>query len=226
MKKYIKVFSITLLMIFSFYYTEKVALYVQNNTPLKKEIITYKESNIIDSVNATIDGNYITPGINGLEVNVDKSYNNMKSYNVFSENNLIYDQVKPDISIVNFKNKIINKGNSLRNAVSIILSSSNNSNINYLKSINATYDDINKTNYCIRIKHDDCNKTNKIIVEPTIILNSQNFLKEVSNISKGYILYVDDSLSLNYLKVLIEHIKYNNLNIYKLNDHLTEKYQL
>ena len=47
MNKIIKVCSIFFLMIFSFYYTEKVALYVQNNTPLKKEIISYKESNNI-----------------------------------------------------------------------------------------------------------------------------------------------------------------------------------
>lgn len=225
MNKYIKVCGIIVLMIFSFYYTEKIALYVQNNTPLKKEIITYKENNSIDFVNAEITGEYITPGINGLEVNVDKSYNKMKSYNVFSESYLIYDQVKPEVSIKNYKDKIINKGNTKRNAVSLIINKGSFF-INYLDENSILYDFINKTDYCIRINSDDCNKTNKYIVEPTVILNSKNFLKEVNNIKKGHIIYLDDSLNINYIYVLINSIRYSNLNILKLNNHLSENYQL
>lgn len=225
MNKYIKVCGIILLMIFSFYYTEKVAIYVQNNTPLKKAIISYKENNNIEFVNAQINGDYIIPGINGLEVNIDKSYNKMKSYNVFSENYLVYDQIKPEISISNFKNKVINQGNTLKNAVSIILS--NNSYLKgYFDSNNISYDLIQNFNYCIQIKSDDCINSKQYIVEPTVILNSQNYLKEVNNISKGYIILIDDSLSQNYVSALVSFLKYNNLNILSLKDHLTENYQL
>ena len=126
-------------MIFSFYYTEKIALYVQNNTPLKKEIVLYSKDNNIKSVNAIIDGKYITPGINGLLVNIDKSYNQMKIYNVFSEKYIVYDEVKPEISTKEFKDKIINKGNSLRNSVSLIISK-NNQSIDYLVTKNIKFD--------------------------------------------------------------------------------------
>ena len=218
MNKYIKVCSIIVLMIFSFYYTEKVAIYVQNNTPLKKEIISYKDSNTVKYVNAEVVGDYIVPGINGLSVNVNKSYNKMKSYNIFNENYLVYDQVKPQISLSNFKDKIIHKGNSQKNGVSILINSSNE----YFNKNNITYDLTNKTNYCIKTNNDDCTNTFKQIVEPTLILNNQNFLKNVGLITKGSIIYISNDLNMNYIYALVNHIKYNNYNIYKLNDHLSE----
>lgn len=208
-------------MIFSFYYTEKVAIYVQNNTPLKKEIISYKEKNNIKYVNAEIDGEYIVPGINGLSVNVDKSYNKMKSYNVFSEKYLIYDQVKPQISISDFKDKIIHRGNIKKNAISILVRDDCNY-ISYFSDNKITYDYLNKTNFCIKINDDDCAYSTKHVVEPTLIINNQNFLKNVGLISKGYIVFIDNNLNMNYTYALINHIKYNNLNIYKLNEHLSE----
>lgn len=224
MNKYIKVLGIFVLMIFSFYYTEKVALYVQNNTPLKKEIISYKEKNSINFVNAQIDGDYIVPGINGLEVNVDKSYDKMKSYNVFSENNLIYDQITPEVSVTNYKNKIIKSGNVNKNAVSIILSK-NNKNIKYFKENNIVYDLLTKTNYCIKSHFSSCSKTGKQVVEPTINFTNLLFLKQLKNITKGCIIYIDDDLAVEYIRILINYIKYNNLNILNLNNHLSEYYQ-
>ena len=225
MNKYIKVCSIIVLMIFSFYYTEKVAIYVQNNTPLKKKIIKYKKVNKVDYVNAQVDGEYIIPGINGLEVNVDKSYNKMKSYNVFSENYIIYDQVKPQISLSSFKNKIIHRGNIQRNAVSILIND-NQEYVRYFKTNKISYNFIDNSNYCIKVEKDMCLSTNKQVVEPTLILNNQNFLRSVNSISKGYIIYLDDNINITYIRALINNIKYNNLNIYKLSRHLSENYQL
>ena len=225
MNKYIKVCGIILLMIFSFYYTEKVALYVQNNTPLKKEIITYKQDNAVEYVNAQINGEYIIPGINGLEVNVDKSYSKMKSYNVFSERYLIYDEVKPEVSVNNFKNKIINLGNARKNAISIIVSRQNKY-VSYFDSNSIDYDYVDKTNYCIKLSDSNCSNNNKQIVEPTIVLSNSNFLKRLSEIKKGYIIFINDDLNINYIKTLINYINYNGLNIFKLNKHLSESYQL
>lgn len=225
MNKYIKVCGIILLMIFSFYYTEKVALYVQNNTPLKKEIITYKQDNAVEYVNAQINGEYIIPGINGLEVNVDKSYSKMKSYNVFSERYLIYDEVKPEVSVSNYKNKIINLGNARKNAISIIVSRQNKY-VSYFDSNSINYDYVDKTNYCIKLSDSNCSNNNMQIVEPTLVLSNSNFLKRLSEIKKGYIIFINDDLNINYIKTLINYINYNGLNIFKLNKHLSESYQL
>ena len=224
MSKCFKVLSIVFLMIFSFYYTEKVAMYVQNNTPLKKEIVSYKETNQIKYVNAEIDGDYIVPGINGLEVNVDKSYSKMKTYNVFSENNIVYNQVKPQVSILNFKDKVIHRGNQLRNAVSIIIDNDNKFT-SFFEKENITYDYINNTKYCIKLNNDDCKNTKKQIVEPTLILYNHNFLKDLSKVSKGYIIYIGNDLNINYINALVNHIRYNNIKVIKLNVHLSEYFK-
>ena len=221
MKKYFKTFSIIVLMFFSFYYTEKIAMYVQNNSPLKKEIINYKNENVVSFVNAEVMGDYIIPGINGLEVNVDKSFNKMRTYNVFSEKYLIYDEVKPEISSLDFKNKIINRGNSLKNGVSILVSK-NNTNINYLKEERINFDYIDNKNYCIDLKNNCLKESKKQIVKPTLILSNNNFLRELKKIDKGYLIYLDNNLNREYIYVLIKRIKCNNYNIYTLEEHLSE----
>lgn len=68
MRKYYQYLGLALIMVFSFYYTEKIALIVLNKNPLMQEInqekVNYEEA----FVNASIEGDYIIPGINGLLV--------------------------------------------------------------------------------------------------------------------------------------------------------------
>ena len=63
------------------------------------------------ATNAIIDGEYIVPGVMGRMVNKTKSFVNMKSFGVFNEYYLIFDNVKPDISLEDNKDKIITSGN-------------------------------------------------------------------------------------------------------------------
>ena len=220
MKKYFKSFVIIIFMIFSFYYTEKIAVIAQNNTPLKKEIVTFKEDNIISSINARIDGNEITPGLNGLVVNVEKSYNNMKSQNVFNLNSLVYDEVKPIISINDYPEKIITQGNIQRKAVSIIINFTNK-NIDYLKNSNIKYTYFNNPNYCIILSESDC-LSYKRRVKPTYLLNNTNFIKHISDVKNGSIIYLDDNLDEMFIDILVKHIKFYNLKVLPLEEHLSE----
>ena len=98
-------------MVFSFYYTDKIALMVQSNNPIMKQINQEKEKHEEKSVNAIINEDKIIPGKNGLTINVEKSFSAMKSFNAFNSYYLIYDQVKPDISLNDNKDKIITNGN-------------------------------------------------------------------------------------------------------------------
>lgn len=220
MKNLIKVSSIIFLMIFSFYYTEKIALYAQNNSPLKKEIIVFKENNNISSLNATINGSEIIPGMNGLTVNVEKSYNTMKTYNSFHENNIIYEEVKPTISLNDYPEKIIVSGNPQKKAVTLLISNKN-TNINYFRDLNVNYTYLTDTKFCIIIDESSC-YFSKQRVKPTIILNNSNFIRFIDEIKSGSIIYVDDNLDKMYIDVLIKHIKFYNLNILKLDEHLSE----
>lgn len=126
MKNVLKYIGLLGICLFSFYYTEKVALFVKNKHPLMKAINEEKDSKTVLSINSEIiDDIYIIPGLNGKEVNVDKSFNNMKTSENYDEDLLIYNQITPDISLSNNKNKIIIRGNKNKNSVSIVFREDN-----------------------------------------------------------------------------------------------------
>lgn len=125
MKKYYQYFGLALIMVFSFYYTDKISAIVLNKNPLMKTIQEKASDYQVKSVNAEIDGNYITPGINGLKVNVKESFYEMQQYDVFNQYYLVFEQEKPDISLDNNKDKIITKGNKKIKQVSFIFEDDN-----------------------------------------------------------------------------------------------------
>lgn len=135
MKKYYQFFGLVLIMVFSFYYTEQIATIVLNKNPLMQMIKEEARNYNVSSVNALIDGNYIVPGLKGLEVNLRDSFYNMKESNVFSEYFLVFDEVKPEISLNDNKDKIIRQGNYKKKMVSLILESEGEIS-EYLKSKN------------------------------------------------------------------------------------------
>ena len=126
MAKMFKYTGLIALMIFSFYYTEKTALFVKSKTPLMQEITKEIDNNNVSSVNAIVSNDYIIPGINGLSVNASKSYVNMKKLGKYNAYYLVFDQVSPKLSVESNKDKIINKGNSKKNGVAIILEKKDN----------------------------------------------------------------------------------------------------
>ena len=93
---------------FSFFYTEKIANYVLENNELYKAIDAEKDTYEVLSVNASINGNYIVPGLNGEVVNVKDSYYNMKDIEVFNAYYLKYDITYPEVSLYSNIDKIIN----------------------------------------------------------------------------------------------------------------------
>lgn len=159
MKKIIKYIGLLGICLFSFYYTEKVALFVKSKHPLMKAITEEKDSKTVLSINSEIiDDIYIIPGLNGKEVDIDKSFNNMKTNQVYDEDLLVYNQITPNISLNDNKNKIIVRGNKNKNSVSIIFREDNelakymlqkNYKVNILLSkeqYNANYEMINNAN--------------------------------------------------------------------------------
>jgi hypothetical protein len=76
----------------------------------------------------------------GKRINEVKSLMKMKSDGVFNSLFLIYDDIKPNISLSNNKDKIIKKGNSNKKAISLILENDESNIITYLISnkINAS----------------------------------------------------------------------------------------
>lgn len=123
MKKYYQYFGLALITIFSFYYTEQISLIVLNKNPLMKTIHEKADDYSVKSVNAEISGDSITPGINGLEINVKESFYLMQKEDVFNQYYLVFDQVKPNVSLEDHKDKIIRVGNRLLKRISFVLES-------------------------------------------------------------------------------------------------------
>lgn len=155
---------------FSFFYTEKIANYVLENNELYKEIDEEKDAYEIASVNALIEGDYIVPGLNGQVVDVKNSYYNMKDMEVFNSYYLMYEATYPKISLDNNKDKIINKGNALKNSVAFILEYDEElvnyfSSNNYEASVIVTMDTFNKNSKLEQINGeiDDFGKLESLI---------------------------------------------------------------
>ena len=257
MKNLFKYIGITGILLFSFYYTEKMSSIVINNSSLVMEINENIDKYNIMPVSAEINGLYITPGLNGSSVNVLKSYNNMKSIDVFNSYYLIYDKVVPNVSLENNKDKIIKNGNRDKSSIAIIINN-NTDIINYSKEkkINITrlvnYDTYDKYAYYEQINNDTsrfndiekllnnnninknicvinnnnldiCRENKKYLVEATVTLNNYNLGTIKDSIESGYIIYINDNVSLADYKILVRQIYYQDLDIISLSKLITEE---
>ncbi len=108
-------------MLFSFYYTDQIANLVLEKNELYQKIAALKDNYTVTSVSAVIQDKYITPGLNGSAVNVKNSYYNMKNLDLFNEYYLVFDEIKPKISLEDHKDKIIRQGNPAKNNIAFIL---------------------------------------------------------------------------------------------------------
>ncbi len=199
MKKIYKNIGILSLLLFSFYYTEKIAIIMQNKSPLMQEIINVTPDHTEEAVNAEISGNYIYPGISGKSINKTKSYVNMKSFGVFNEHYLIFDSIKPDISIEDNKDKIIKKGNKSKKSVSFLVEF-NKKVLEYLKSQNIKASIlINEETYKETINFEQINNDMNSYKNIESLLNKNN-----KNTNICYIKNLDKEKCIKEKKYLIE----------------------
>lgn len=205
MNKYIKYIGMVSLLCFSFYYTEQLALFMQKKDPIYESILVLKEEYEVKSINAIIEDNYIIPGLMGQQVDVNKSFQNMKNVGFFTEQKLIFEQTEPNISVKEHQDKIIKQGNSSKNAISFIVT--DEKIIDYFEEMGIFYTELTtKENmkkhrkYGSKLNNDS---TNYKIVE--------KYLKESSNISK-YCYYSEDFCQKNKKQTIEETVRINNSN--------------
>lgn len=222
------------------------------NNPIIKDINNIKEQKRVDYINCVfVDDEYIIPGLNGKEINVDKSFHKMKKESTFNEELLEYNQLEPQESIKNNKNRIIIKGNSHKNSVSIVFEDNNNLakyiskqgyKINLLinkESYSYEYELINNASkeelYKTIEKHlnkkginselclyTNQNCSNKYLFKPSLIINRSNFPEMIKTITSGEIIQIENSLSLEQLNLLIKQIEYQSLSIVPLSKLISE----
>lgn len=91
-------------------------------TNLYKQIVLAQESYGMEPQDAYIDRVWKkTPGRNGLQVNIEKSYENMEEDQVFNKSLLAFDEVKPEISIQDLPVAPIFRGHPNKNMVGFFI---------------------------------------------------------------------------------------------------------
>lgn len=85
---------------------------------IEKRAIEYS----IPAEDAKIDSVWkATPGLNGLEVNIEASYKKMKKDGVFDENKLVYNQLSPKVHLEDLPSSPIYRGNPNKPVVSFLI---------------------------------------------------------------------------------------------------------
>ena len=199
LKKYGKYILFSLLVLLSFYTTNKTANLVRNQDPILKEIRNISLEKKEDFVNAVIEDDYIIPGMYGSVVDELKSLAKMKEQDVFNNLYLVSQPIKPDISLSDNLDKIIIKGNSKKQQVSFVIDENSSKKIkDYLvkNSIKAslliTKDNFSKDSYFEQINNDFKNykeldktlKKNKINTNICVLDNNNSNLKFCKNKKK------------------------------------------
>ena len=128
-KKIIQVLTVLILMLFSFFYTNKSIELVRENDPLMKKIKATTEKYKVAAIDAKIIGNKIIPGKTGKEIDYQKSYTKMIQYGSYNEVLTTFKEVTPTISIDDYYDKYIVQGNSENKALSLVFKTNTTTNL-------------------------------------------------------------------------------------------------
>ncbi len=213
MKK-IKYLIFIFFLVFSFYFTDKVMIYIDSKNPIMQKITSVMNDYYISPVDAIIYNDTIIPGINGKEVNKQASLIKMEEFGAFNDTYLIYNKVKPNISLDDYKDKVIIRGNPSKRSIALILEE--NSNLEeYLLNKNIKYSIIATLNTTLSQNKDYINgeKDQNKASDLNSLLNKKKINKKIclvnySNIdfckNKKYFI-IKPSIELN-------NLTFNNIN--------------
>lgn len=135
LKKIFETIGLLSLICFSFFCTNEISMVIRENDDILKQIKQVQSQYKIEPINAVIEGNTIIPGVSGSKIDVMKSYKKMKKINSFNDNLLIYEDIKPEISVNNVYDKYIVSGNKTIKEVSLLFVVKENDDISDVLSI-------------------------------------------------------------------------------------------
>ena len=135
LKNIIKIMGLFVLIVFSFFYSDKVYSVISSKDELMIKIKEVSESYYVKSMDGIVTKNTIIPGIMGKSVNIDKSYKKMREIGTFDDKLIIYDNIKPNNSLSDNRNKYIIHGNYNKDMVSIIFVVDNDRYLDKIENI-------------------------------------------------------------------------------------------
>jgi len=175
MKKLFEYIGLFSLVCFSFFLTNRTVDVAKNMDSIMLDIKDNKDDFKVFKQEPYIDYNTIIPGLNGYEVNVNKSYNYMKKVGIYDPNLYIYDVIKVSNEIKNNLDKYIIKGNKNKKMVSIIIYYDDNNIDELINKIGNTNINFIISNTNVDYLNDDYN----YIIDNKNIINS--YIKDFSN---------------------------------------------
>ena len=188
LKKIFKISAVLLLVGFSFFYTEKVTLIARNSDPIMRAIKKEESNKKVSNVNPVINKDEYIMGINGCEIDVDKSYSKMRSVGEFKEELIVMKETSND---KNLTDKYVIGGNNKEKKVSLIFIVNKDIDSNLTDYIN---DKNIKVNYFIDGKYLEENMiTVKFLSENSNIY----YLGENEEYSDENMLYHNNLISMN-----------------------------
>lgn len=183
MKNIIKIIGLGSLICFSFFYTDKVINVVSEQDEIMIKLNQVKDKYKINSIDAKIIDDTIIPGIKGRQIDIDKSYKEMKEIGKFSEMLITYKEIPVPNNLDNNYDKYIVKGNELKKKLSLLVIITNKKEIDLIKNID--YVDLNIfINYEVLSKNINELKKNNFTIYPyeTNGIYSDDILKYSNNI--------------------------------------------
>lgn len=201
MRKFFEYIGLLSLMCFSFFITEKTITIAKNVDNIMIDIKNNYKKYELKSSDALINDNFITPGICGKKVDLNKTYNEMKILGIYDDKLYQYIYYKPDINIDNNLDKYINRGNDYKNYIYIFF-------------------DLNNTNKYIINNYDF--KYYNFIVQSDFYFNNQKIIKKLVDNNNSILI---ENTDFKKLKKVSKH--YNDVyskNIYCYNYNYDEKF--
>lgn len=242
MKKYYKYILVSMFVLFSFYYTDKIITMSEHNNVIMNSIVEYASNNDYKCREGEITSDGIILGLSGLSVNKNKSYSNMKGIG-FKKELIEYNDEECILSKSNNLDKYIIKGNNYLNNISIVIDVNDGKNFlkmmkiadnkgytlnllfNY-EMLNSNIDNIsNYSNVLFKGKNkEDVNNFMKILHDEFYCTNKDGDIIEVCKNKKlnsiNVINYISKDLLINTKKILdkgvIIFIKENEFNLSEL----------
>ena len=135
-KKIIQIIGILILTTFSFFYTEKVNEIVKQKDPIMIKINETKDDSYVSLVKPIVDNDEYVYGLNGCEVDIDKSYSKMKTIGEYKDELIVMKEIENKNKI---NDKYIISANKIQKNISIIFlinDEINNDLIDLLKNKN------------------------------------------------------------------------------------------
>ena len=145
MKKFFQMIGILTLMVGSFVYTEKVGTTAKLNDTLLTEIKSKKDGYKENAIEPIINDDTIIPGVNGKEVDIEKSYEAMSKIGYFDDKLLVYKPLEVENTLDKNKDKYVINGNNTKMDVTLLFKVSNKDDITNIikmlesKEVKATF---------------------------------------------------------------------------------------